>query len=183
MAAGDAGSCISSEARRIRHFGFVATAAVRKVAGPLRKDGRTRYNVRSIFFSNQTLCRMGARTCARRIMPIYEYRCNECGHEVEALQKLSDAPLVTCPACAKPALQKLVSAAGFQLKGSGWYVTDFRGGAGSKKPDKPDAPAADAAKSETKGESTARSESATKSEPATPAAPATSTTSSNSSEG
>ena len=61
-------------------------------------------------------------------MPIYEYRCKECEHEVEALQKLSDPPLVTCPACGKPTLQKLVSAAGFQLKGSGWYVTDFRGG-------------------------------------------------------
>ena len=64
-------------------------------------------------------------------MPIYEYRCKECAHEVEELQKLSDPPLVTCPACGKPTLQKLVSAAGFQLKGSGWYATDFKG-AGSK---------------------------------------------------
>ena len=112
-------------------------------------------------------------------MPIYEYRCKECEHEVEALQKLSDAPLVTCPACGKPALQKLVSAAGFQLKGSGWYVTDFRGGAGgAKKKDteKTDAPASDTAKTETKSETT------TKSEPATPAASTTSTTSSSSSE-
>jgi putative FmdB family regulatory protein len=62
-------------------------------------------------------------------MPIYEYRCSSCGHELEALQKFSDAPLVTCPACGAAALQKQVSAAGFQLKGSGWYVTDFRGGA------------------------------------------------------
>ena len=108
-------------------------------------------------------------------MPIYEYRCKECEHEVEALQKLSDPPLVTCPACGKPALQKLVSAAGFQLKGSGWYVTDFRGGAGGKKApkeaDKPDAPAADGAKSDTK------TESATKSESSTPAASSPSTTS------
>lgn len=59
-------------------------------------------------------------------MPIYEYRCASCGHELEALQKLSDAPLTECPACHRPDLQKLVSAAGFQLKGSGWYVTDFR---------------------------------------------------------
>ena len=59
-------------------------------------------------------------------MPIYEYRCKECAHEVEELQKLSDPPLVTCPACGKPTLQKLVSAAGFQLKGSGWYATDFK---------------------------------------------------------
>jgi putative FmdB family regulatory protein len=61
-------------------------------------------------------------------MPIYEYRCSACGHEHEALQKLSDAPLTVCPACGKGTLSKRISAAGFQLKGSGWYVTDFRGG-------------------------------------------------------
>lgn len=61
-------------------------------------------------------------------MPIYEYRCSACGHEKEVLQKMSDAPLTDCPACGKPTLKKLVSAAGFQLKGSGWYATDFRGG-------------------------------------------------------
>ena len=111
-------------------------------------------------------------------MPIYEYRCKECEHEVEALQKLSDAPLVTCPACGKPALQKLVSAAGFQLKGSGWYVTDFRGGAGGakkKETEKTDTPASDTAKTETKSETT------TKAETATPAS-TTSTTPSSSSE-
>ncbi len=59
-------------------------------------------------------------------MPIYEYRCNECGHELETLQKISDPPLVECPACHRPALQKLVSAAAFHLKGTGWYVTDFK---------------------------------------------------------
>ena len=59
-------------------------------------------------------------------MPIYEYRCASCGHELEALQKLRDAPLTDCPACHKAELKKRVSAAGFQLKGSGWYVTDFR---------------------------------------------------------
>jgi putative FmdB family regulatory protein len=59
-------------------------------------------------------------------MPIYEYRCAACGHEIEALQKLSDAPLTECPSCHKPELKKLLSAAGFQLKGSGWYATDFR---------------------------------------------------------
>ena len=115
-------------------------------------------------------------------MPIYEYRCKECDHEVEALQKLSDPPLVDCPACGKPALQKRVSAAGFQLKGSGWYVTDFRGGGGSgkkapKEGDKADAPASDAAKSETKADSTAKSEPA-----AAPAASTTGTTPSSSSE-
>jgi len=61
-------------------------------------------------------------------MPIYAYKCAECGHDHEALQKFSDAPLTDCPACGQPALAKQVTAAGFQLKGSGWYVTDFRGG-------------------------------------------------------
>ena len=59
-------------------------------------------------------------------MPIYEYRCAACGHEVEALQKLTDPPLTECPSCHRQELRKQVSAAGFQLKGSGWYVTDFR---------------------------------------------------------
>ena len=61
-------------------------------------------------------------------MPIYEYRCEKCGHEMDALQKISDDPLVDCPACGEPALKKLVSAAGFRLKGSGWYETDFKSG-------------------------------------------------------
>ena len=65
-------------------------------------------------------------------MPIYEYRCSKCGHELEALQKLADAPLTTCPACQAVALVKQMSAAGFQLKGSGWYATDFRGGRAGK---------------------------------------------------
>jgi putative FmdB family regulatory protein len=60
-------------------------------------------------------------------MPIYEYRCTACGKELEALQRLSEAPLKTCPACHGETLVKRVSAAGFQLKGSGWYVTDFKG--------------------------------------------------------
>lgn len=59
-------------------------------------------------------------------MPIYEYQCASCGHKLEALQKISDAPLTECPACQKGNLQKLVSAAGFQLKGTGWYATDFK---------------------------------------------------------
>mgnify|MGYP001826276305 FL=1 len=61
-------------------------------------------------------------------MPIYEYRCEHCGHEMDTLQKISDAPLVECPACGRPALKKLISAAGFRLKGSGWYETDFKKG-------------------------------------------------------
>jgi putative FmdB family regulatory protein len=61
-------------------------------------------------------------------MPIYEYQCQSCGHEYEALQKLSDAPLKDCPACNKPDLAKKISAAGFRLKGGGWYETDFKSG-------------------------------------------------------
>ena len=61
------------------------------------------------------------------VMPIYAYKCESCGHSMDALQKLSDAPLTVCPACGKQALSKQVTAAGFQLKGSGWYATDFKG--------------------------------------------------------
>jgi putative FmdB family regulatory protein len=60
-------------------------------------------------------------------MPFYEYRCGSCGHEFEAMQKMSDAPLTDCPGCEKTELVKLVSAAGFRLKGGGWYETDFKG--------------------------------------------------------
>lgn len=77
-------------------------------------------------------------------MPIYEYRCSSCGHQQEFLQKISDPPLEVCPACGKSALTKLISAAGFQLKGSGWYATDFKGTPPGKAP-KPDAPKTDAA--------------------------------------
>ena len=73
-------------------------------------------------------------------MPIYEYRCASCQQKLETLQKFSDPPLVTCPHCGRDALTKLVSAAGFHLKGSGWYQTDFKGG-GSKPPAPADAPA------------------------------------------
>lgn len=59
-------------------------------------------------------------------MPIYEYVCNDCGHEFEALQKMSDAPLRDCPACEKQSLKKKISAPGFRLSGSGWYETDFK---------------------------------------------------------
>jgi len=61
-------------------------------------------------------------------MPIYEYQCASCGHEMEALQKMSDAPMTECPDCGKPKLKKLISAAGFRLSGSGWYETDFKQG-------------------------------------------------------
>jgi putative FmdB family regulatory protein len=59
-------------------------------------------------------------------MPIYEYQCGTCGHRLEALQNLNDAPLTDCPECGRPALTKLISAAGFQLKGSGWYRSEYR---------------------------------------------------------
>lgn len=79
-------------------------------------------------------------------MPIYEYRCASCGAEKEILQKVSDPVLTDCPECGKPTLEKQVSAAGFQLKGNGWYVTDFRdkgkkpGGAEKSGGDKPAEP-------------------------------------------
>ncbi|MEO5764510.1 MAG: zinc ribbon domain-containing protein [Casimicrobiaceae bacterium] len=78
-------------------------------------------------------------------MPIYEYRCSSCGARHEVLQKLSDPRLLTCPACHKDALVKQLSAAGFQLKGSGWYVTDFRNtGKAAAKSDAKDEAKADA---------------------------------------
>jgi putative FmdB family regulatory protein len=83
-------------------------------------------------------------------MPIYEYKCTHCGHKKEVLQKLSDPPLRECPACGEAKLRKLISAAGFQLKGSGWYATDFKGGgakAGKEKEEKnPEGKTADAEK-------------------------------------
>lgn len=75
-------------------------------------------------------------------MPIYEYRCSTCGYQKEYLQKVSDPRLTDCPECGKPTFDKLLSAAGFQLKGSGWYATDFKNNGAKPKP-------ADAAKSET----------------------------------
>lgn len=79
-------------------------------------------------------------------MPIYEYRCGSCGHELEAMQKFADPVLTQCPKCDTDALVKLVSAAGFQLKGGGWYATDFRGG--GKGGAKPDAGKAEGAKAD-----------------------------------
>jgi putative FmdB family regulatory protein len=84
-------------------------------------------------------------------MPIYEYRCGACGAELEALQKASEPPLIDCPSCGKPALQKQLSAAGFHLKGTGWYATDFKGGA-KKSEDKKEAKPAEAKPAEAKPE-------------------------------
>ena len=106
-------------------------------------------------------------------MPIYAYRCASCGHTKDVLQKLSDAPLTECPACGAATFAKQLTAAGFQLKGSGWYATDFKGGNTGKKADadaktnggsgdtakpdtakpdtpKPDTPKPDSGKSDTK---------------------------------
>lgn len=69
-------------------------------------------------------------------MPIYEYECGECGHRLESIQKMSDAPLTDCPTCGQPGLKRLVSAAGFQLKGTGWYATDFKSSGRKKDPSK-----------------------------------------------
>jgi putative FmdB family regulatory protein len=81
-------------------------------------------------------------------MPIYEYRCEACGHQEEFLQRVSEPPLTECPVCHKPTFQKLLSAAGFHLKGSGWYATDFK-----NKSSKPAEKKADTPKTETKPES------------------------------
>jgi putative FmdB family regulatory protein len=100
-------------------------------------------------------------------MPIYAYRCAACGHAKDVLQKLSDPLLVVCPACGAAAFEKQVTAAGFQLKGSGWYVTDFRDGnkAGAKKDKADDKPAG-----ETADAGAAKADDAAK--PAAPAADA-----------
>jgi putative FmdB family regulatory protein len=93
-------------------------------------------------------------------MPIYEYRCRLCGQEHEVLQKVTEPPLKDCPSCGKPGLQKLLSAAGFQLKGSGWYATDFKGG-GKKPEEKKES------KSDAKTDAKPDSKSETKSKPET----------------
>ena len=81
-------------------------------------------------------------------MPIYAYRCEACGFAKDVLQKISDPQLTDCPTCGKASFKKQVTAAGFQLKGTGWYATDFRGGAGTSAPaEAPDAPAAKSAES------------------------------------
>jgi len=111
-------------------------------------------------------------------MPIYAYKCGSCGHAKDVLQKISDTPLTVCPACGESAFTKQVTAAGFQLKGSGWYVTDFRGGnsggaapAADSKADSPAAP---------KSESTAPAAAADapKKEASSPSAPSASGSSS-----
>lgn len=96
-------------------------------------------------------------------MPIYAYRCEECGFAKDVLQKISDPQLTECPACGKSTFKKQLTAAGFQLKGTGWYVTDFRGG---------NAPATGVA---AKTDASAPAAPASDAKPATPAPAATTT--------
>ena len=99
-------------------------------------------------------------------MPIYEYCCRECGHSLEVIQKLADAPLTDCPACSRPTLKKQVSAPSFRLSGGGWYETDFK--TGDKKNiagEKADAAGKGAAQSE-HGGSSGTGEKKTESKPA-----------------
>lgn len=93
-------------------------------------------------------------------MPIYAYRCASCGFAKDVLQKMSDSPLEVCPSCAQTTFRKQLTAAGFQLKGSGWYATDFKGGAAKS--------ASEGASSETSGSEPAPA----KTETAAPASPA-----------
>ena len=113
-------------AQSIRHRG---TSVPMPEPGAFRREraqhaGSRRFGY-NLSFVIKSFC-AAPRPPKTRPMPIYEYRCASCGHELEALQKFSDAPLVECPACHQAELRKKVSAAGFHLKGSGWYVTDFR---------------------------------------------------------
>lgn len=97
-------------------------------------------------------------------MPIYAYKCGSCGHAKDVLQKISDAPLTVCPACGADAFAKQVTAAGFQLKGSGWYVTDFRGNGSGANGAKSDAKSGESKAGESK--STEQSSSGGDSKPA-----------------
>lgn len=87
-------------------------------------------------------------------MPIYAYKCESCGHAKDVLQKISDAPLTDCPDCGASAFRKQLTAAGFQLKGSGWYATDFKGGSTSS-PAPADGKPADSASADSKPAETA----------------------------
>ena len=109
-------------------------------------------------------------------MPIYAYRCAACGHTKDVLRKMSDPPLADCPACGEPRFEKQVTAAGFQLKGSGWYVTDFRnpasasakGAADKPTDDKPAIEKGDAAAAPASGSAPAADASAPAAAPAGP---------------
>jgi putative FmdB family regulatory protein len=95
-------------------------------------------------------------------MPIYEYRCESCEHELEVIQKMSDAPLTDCPSCGEPALKKKISAAGFRLQGGGWYETDFKAGGNKKNLAKDEAPPTESKTTESKTPDKKSSDSAKK---------------------
>ena len=121
-------------------------------------------------------------------MPIYAYKCSACGYSADVMQKVSDTPLTICTACGKAAFTKQITAAGFQLKGSGWYATDFKNGSKGAKKESTDASSSEKAgeksgdgktgdgkTAETKTESTAEKKSETKSDTKTPASDTKST--------
>ncbi|WP_213299488.1 FmdB family zinc ribbon protein [Paraburkholderia sacchari] len=110
-------------------------------------------------------------------MPIYAYRCESCGFDKDVLQKISDAPLTQCPSCGADTFRKQVTAAGFQLKGSGWYVTDFRGGqSGGTSAAATGAKSAEGASSSEGSKPAGEGASAATAAPAPAAAPASSAT-------
>jgi len=97
-------------------------------------------------------------------MPIYEYRCASCGHQQEFLQKVSDAPLTVCPQCGKATFSKMVTAAGFQLKGSGWYATDFKNSGAKPAAKSTDTAKGDTSKAETPKAETSKGDSSSSTE-------------------
>jgi putative FmdB family regulatory protein len=100
-------------------------------------------------------------------MPIYAYKCDSCGHAKDVLQKMSDDPLTQCPSCGAPTFNKQLTAAGFQLKGSGWYATDFKGGAsGSSGTSAPAVAAGTASTSTDSGGASASTETSAAASPA-----------------
>jgi putative FmdB family regulatory protein len=158
----------------IRNIGRAASGAGNHDA----REGRMSYNICFLIkrFSTHRA------DSPRLVMPIYEYRCSSCGHKLESLQKFSDAPLVACPACHADALVKQVSAAGFHLKGSGWYATDFKGsgakpaaksGDGDAKPAEGTADAKSDAKADAKPDAKSDAKAETKSDSKPAATPGT----------
>ena len=109
-------------------------------------------------------------------MPIYAYKCASCGHAKDVLQKMSDAPLTACPACGAEAFSKQLTAAGFQLKGSGWYVTDFREGSKPAATPAADGAPAAAAPAKPAGDAAAPAPAAAPAAAPAPAKPSTPTT-------
>jgi putative FmdB family regulatory protein len=110
-------------------------------------------------------------------MPIYAYKCESCGHSKDVLQKMSDAPLTDCPLCGTASFKKQLTAAGFQLKGTGWYATDFKGGPTSVSPTEPKTESKTESKSDSKSDAAPAAAPSSSTAPAPSPAPATSSTS------